>query len=200
MVTVIGVDPSLQCTGVCVWVDGRVKTFSVKTSTDDHRVVRETRIAEAVLPYVDPRVPMLAIVEGVYQGGFGRTSLDLAGLHDVLVYEFHRRGVRIGVPAAKSVKLFATQNGNANKKDMVAFARTHLAVFVANHNEADALWMAAMGVVAMGGQVHNSWPPISDEPEYVAEQRVRAHALSKVTWIGGEPGLLLRGTGPWNNS
>lgn len=193
MVLVLGVDPSLTCTGLCVWHDGRVQTGSIRTRPEDLRVHRQTRIADEVMRHVNPLVPVLAIIEAVYQGGFGRTSLDLAGLHDVLVYEFVRRGVRVGVASPKAVKLFATNNGNARKAAMVAEARALLGVTTKNDNEADALWMATMGVVAMGGQV-NGWPQRADHPPAVAAQKRREDTLAKVTWIGGEPGLLLRGT------
>lgn len=199
MVMVIGVDPSFTCTGVCVWVDRRVQTFSVRTNSDDPRVVRQTHIAARVMEQVDvmhlsyPSVEVMGMVEAVYQGGFGRTSLDLAGLHDVLVYEFHRRGIRVGTPSPRALKKFATQDGNANKRRMVNEARIALGITVGNDNEADALWLAAMGVVAMGGQVINSWPHAPDHPLAVKDQQSRADTLAKVTWIGGEPGPLLKG-------
>lgn len=195
MATVIGIDPSFTCTGVCVWVNGLVKTFSVTTETGLARAYRETTIVDSVMRWALPGTAA-AIVEGVYANKFGgRTSLDLAGLHDVLVYEFTRRKIPVGIPANNSNKKFATGSGKATKGDMVAYARAPLGVTVANHNEADALWLAMMGVVSMGGQL-NGWPPRSedlrsDHPIMVANQLNRADALAKIDWVGGWPGLLL---------
>lgn len=140
--TVIGIDPSFTCTGVCLWIDGRVHTFSIKTPAHTPRVYREQTVVDTVMQWVVPETTVVAVIEGVYLNRFvGRTSLDLAGLHDVLVYEFARRAHPVGVPANKSNKLFATGNGNADKKAMVAAAKRVLGVVVANDNEADALWL-----------------------------------------------------------
>lgn len=185
MTVVLGVDLAFTCTGVGVRRDDGVLTFSVRTPADVARVFREMRIVDMVMPWVDLTQPMLCMVEAVYQGRFGRTSLDLSGLHDVLVYEFVRRGIRVGVVSPKTLKSFATGGGAASKKEMLAAAQASLGVKCANHNEADGLWLATMGVVAMGGTI-NGWPTEADEN--------RAHALDQVTWIGGPPGLLLRGT------
>jgi Holliday junction resolvasome RuvABC endonuclease subunit len=183
MRTVIGVDPSLSCTGVAVWRNGSVRTFSVKTSPDDGpRVVREMIICAAIMPWV--RGATSSMVEAVYQQKLrGRTSLDLAGLHDVLVYGLHARGVPVGVAAPTSVKQFATCNGRASKVQMVDDAEALLGIKVGDHNQADALWLATMEVVARGGQV-NGWPPRSDHPIAVENQRMRAAVLAKVQRVG----------------
>lgn len=187
---IIGLDPSFTCTGVAVWTDNGVKTFSVKTKAGQARAHREMAIVDAVMPWVVCRPIAAAMVEGVFASRFGgRTSLDLAGLHDVLVYEFARRGIPVGEPQATSNKRFATLNGDASKKDMVAAAKALLGITVANHNEADALWLAVMGLVAMGGQLNN-WPPRSDHPLSVANQKVREDCLRQIGWVGRHPGLL----------
>lgn len=187
MTTVVGIDPSFTCTGVAVWVDGNVLTSSVRTKPTAPRVYRETRIVDSVMQWVNPDdTPLVVMLEAVYQGKYGRISLDLAGLHDVLVYECIRKQATVGVVPAKSAKAFATQKGDATKEDMVEYSKTLLGVDVANHNEADALWFAVMGVVALGGH-HNHWPPRSDHPISVANQQKRTDNLSKVTWIPSAP-------------
>jgi len=170
MTTVIGIDPSYSCTGVAVWVDGDVRTFSVRTSPTLPRVQRQHAIASDVVACLDPTEPTVCVIEGVYQSGFGRVSLDLAGLHDVLVYEFVRYGARVGVVAAKSAKLFATGDGAADKKAMLLAAKLLLGRQVSNHNEADALWFMTMGVYWMG----HAQPLNMD---------VRNDAVSKIKWI-----------------
>lgn len=189
MAVVIGIDPSYTATGVCIWENGYVKTFTVKTAAGMARVHRQRHIVEQVLVYAP--MTTATLIEGVYASRFGgRTSLDLAGLHDVLVYEFTRLGIPVGVPGIKGNKAFATGNGNADKKAMVAAARTLLGVIVANHNEADALWLATMGAVDMGGHT-NLWPPRSSHPDVVAAQRKRTANLAKIAWVGGiKPDML----------
>lgn len=119
----------------------------------------------------------MGVVEGVYASKFNlKTSLQLAGLHDILLYQFTRRGYTVGVPAAKSAKKFATGNGNASKAGMFSAAREHLGITVGNHDEADALWLCAMGVYTIGGHI-NHWA---------------APAVpTAIDWIPGRPGQLL---------
>jgi Holliday junction resolvasome RuvABC endonuclease subunit len=189
--TVVGIDPSFTCTGICVWVNGTVRTTSVRTKPTGPRVYREKRIVDSVSQYLNPDDTLVVLIEAVYNSTYGRVSLDLAGLHDVLVYEAISKRATVGVVPAKSAKAFATQKGDASKQDMVDYARMLLGVEVANHNEADALWFATMGVVAMGGH-HNHWPPQSDHPVAVANQKNRLENLSKVTWIPSAPTEMLR--------
>lgn len=138
------------------------------------------------MQWANPDDNLLLMLEAVYQGKFGRTSLDLAGLHDIIVYEAIRRNATVGVVSPKSGKAFATRSGGASKQDMVEHAEVMLGVDVANHNEADALWFAMMGVVALGGH-HNQWPPQSEHPIAVANQKARAEILDKLTWIPSRP-------------
>lgn len=192
MRTVIGVDPSLSCTGVALWREGEVSTFSVKTKpVYGPRVVRERVIVERVLSWVpilrqNREHTTLIMIEAVFlQRLRGRTSLDLAGLHDVLVYAFNGLHIPVGVVAPTSLKQFATRDGRASKETMVADAKALMGVETENDNEADALWLAAMGVVAGGGRV-NHWPPRSDHPIALNNQRLRAEVLSHVDWIGAD--------------
>jgi Holliday junction resolvasome RuvABC endonuclease subunit len=162
-----------------------VRTFSVATESGLARAYRQIRIVDAVMPWVLPGSTTIAIVEDVfYSPRNARTSLELQGLHDVLVYEFVRRGVCVGVPTARACKAFATQHGNASKKQMTEAARSLLGVKTANHNEDDGLWLAMMGVAEIGGTL-NGWPP---DPAPVTV----AGSLEKVKWVGGRPDKLER--------
>lgn len=176
MRTVIGIDPSLSRTGVAVWQEGRVTTFSVATKpADGPRVVRERIICGAVMPWAAPRTT-LVIIEAVHMAKFtGRSALDLAGLHDVLVYGFHARGITVGVAAPQCPKIMATGRGNASKPQMVEAAEREFAITVANADEADGAWLMSIGVVAGGGKV-NGWPRVWDP--------VRADSIAKIDWIG----------------
>jgi Holliday junction resolvasome RuvABC endonuclease subunit len=191
--TVIGVDPSLTCTGVAVWQEGRVTTFYVKTKRDDGpRVVRERKICGAIMPWIsfadqdrrsdDGRSKYelpetLVIIEAVHQSRMqtGRTALDLAGLHDVLVYGFHARGLTVGVASPQLPKIMATGRGNASKPQMVEAAEREFGITVSTSDEADAAWLMAAGVRAGGGTV-NGWPRTWD--------KARQDSLDKMDWIG----------------
>jgi Holliday junction resolvasome RuvABC endonuclease subunit len=171
--TVLGIDPSYDFTGIAVHASGGVRTLSVRTHPNAPRWQRQRTIADAVIPWLDPDEPTTCIVEGVYIGGFGRTSLDLAGMHDVIIYELMRvrPDTRIGIVAARSAKLFATGSGKATKADMVTAAKILLGITVKNHNEADALWLATMGLYSLG------------RAETLASPE-RGETVNKIQWIG----------------
>lgn len=199
MNTVIGVDPSMTRTGVAVWHNGKVSTYSINTSTGDGpRVARERIILGRIMPWVGLREPhgegwpewspdatsVTAVVEAVHMvpQKRGRTSLDLAGLHDVIVYGFHARRVPVAVVVPQHLKQFATANGAANKAAMVEAARALLGISVTNHDEADALWAMALGVVCGGGRI-NEWPPVPKQGWGQADADRLAGLCSKVQWI-----------------
>lgn len=183
MRTVIGVDPSFTCTGVAVWQEGRVATFHIRTEPKHGpRVVRERMIAKEVYRWISYEPGQtLAVVEAVHlsRQKVGRTSLDLAGLHDVLVYGFHARGIPVGVARPQCGKILATGKGNASKADMVHACADEFGLTVTNDDEADAAWLMAAGVVSGGGTV-NGWPPTWD--------KARAAQLRKIQWVGLLPG------------
>jgi Holliday junction resolvasome RuvABC endonuclease subunit len=196
--TVIGLDPSYQRTGAAVWREGRVATFSVATSVDDGpRVKRQRIIAGRVFPLVSERLfntedgllkgslEAVVMIEAVHMKRLkGRTPLDLAGLHDVLVYGFHARQITVGVVYPQGPKVMATSKGNASKTDMVDAALSELGLQVGNSDEADALWLMVMGVVAGGGTVRG-WGG------HALEDKARQRAMAKVEWIGSfEPDWL----------
>lgn len=181
MRTVIGVDPSLSRTGVAVWRDGAVSTLSIPTTRQDGpRVVRERIICGRIMPLIGGLGRTVAIVEAVHMSRLqrGRTALDLAGLHDVIVYGLHARGVTVGVASPQCAKVIATGNGAASKARMLEAAEQQFAITVANTDEADAAWLMAAGVVAGGGQVRG-WPTLFDQ--------ARADTLKKIDWIGSYP-------------
>lgn len=154
-------------------------TFNVRTTPDTGpRVARERVIAKEVMRWISYAPgETLALVEAVHmsRNKTGRTSLDLAGLHDVLVYSFYTRGITVGVARPQCGKILATGKGNASKADMVVACANEFGLTVANDDEADAAWLMAAGVVSGGGTI-NGWPSTWD--------KTRAAQLTKIDWVG----------------
>ncbi|MBM0256362.1 crossover junction endodeoxyribonuclease RuvC [Micromonospora sp. 4G55] len=150
--TVLGIDASLTATGIAAWRDGRLSTATIRTTPEmgDHRT-RRHHIAAQIAPYVTRNT--LAVKEAVplYKGKGARdNALELSALGGVIEDALLMRWVRIVIVQPTQVKQFATGSGAADKDQMVAAAREQIGVHVANDNEADALWLAAMGLHRYG--------------------------------------------------
>lgn len=148
--TVIGVDASLTSTGVAVWHDGRWTFGTIRTSPDGMTLEQRWRYITARLwPRLTTRT--LAVVEGVFSGpGHGGAALDLAMLHGIIRYGLHVRSVPFAVVNTRHLKQFATGGGNAKKFQMLAAANDRLGLPLASHDQADAAWLAAMGLHRYG--------------------------------------------------
>lgn len=156
MTAVIGLDLSFTACGVAVWnkptgypAKHGMTTIHVGANPTESKLVRIRRIVAAVVSIVDTLIPpVLAVVEGGYvtPGGTGDTALRLAGLRDVVEYALDARNVGVVEIAPSVVKKYATGNGSAGKQFMLRAATSKLAKAPRNHNEADALWLLAMGM------------------------------------------------------
>lgn len=96
-------------------------------------------------------------------------SHQLGELGGVVRLALHEAGVPFVAVVPSSLKKYATGKGNANKGEMLAAAIRRLGYEGADDNEADALWLRAMGLDALGA-------PLVKLPE---SHRV---ALGKVAW------------------
>ncbi|NED57828.1 crossover junction endodeoxyribonuclease RuvC [Micromonospora aurantiaca] len=157
--TVIGIDAALAATGVAVWRrsqtgPGRFYLDTIRTSPDTTpRPARWGQITAPIWPCITTNT--LAVVEAVFQGAKGDTALRLAELHGVILDGLYRRGVPYVVVHDKQLKKYATNSGAADKDLMLATARSQLghAAFPADHDQADALWLLAMGLHQYGQQL-----------------------------------------------
>ena len=149
--TVIGIDAALAATGVAVWRDGRFYLDTIRTSPDTTpRPARWRQITAPIWPCVTTNT--LAVVEAVFQGAKGDTALRLAELHGVILDGLYGRGVPYVVVNDKQLKKYATNSGAADKALMLATARSQLrhVAYPNDDNQADALWLLAMGLHRYG--------------------------------------------------
>jgi Holliday junction resolvasome RuvABC endonuclease subunit len=152
--TVIGVDLSFTATGIA-WADGAVDVFGTDPKADD--IARCQRIALDVLALTPPTADLVCIEAGVHRSSYAFRAGILHGLvRDRLATE--RPHTRVLLVPPGTLKMYATGKGNADKTQMVVAARDRLGYDGTNDNEADALFLRALGMALLGH-------PIVDLPQ-----------------------------------
>lgn len=140
---IIGLDLSLTATGVAT--ARGPECWSPKLTG----MARLQMIRELVLTVVGETSAELVVIEGYSPGSkFGRESAgELGGIVRLALWE---AGVAYLDVAPTRLKKFATGKGTADKFQMLAAAIHKLGYLGHNHNEADALWLRQMALVAYG--------------------------------------------------
>lgn len=181
MITV-GVDSSETCSGFAVAGpdrDGGTVLHEVRSFKTDSLGPRPTLLArsqrmrsilaawEAVLDVAEDLTiatmspPPLVVIEAkdfMASGGGGSAhEHDRSGLWWHLVNAAYARSCDVVPVAPGSLKVFITGNGRASKDEVVAGVQHHLGRTVRNHDEADAVTLAAMGAYAAGRPL--GWMP-----------------------------------------
>lgn len=158
MTTLIGLDLSYTGTGVAWWRDGKLGVTTLRTPTPQHDhngwswPRRQLQIVQGVLDVVRGDRDTVVVKERRLDSldVAGNAALDLAGLHGVVDYVLASRRVPIVKVHLTHLKQYGFGKGNATKADMLASARGSFPIAVANDNEADALWLLAMGLDKYG--------------------------------------------------
>lgn len=145
--TVLGVDPSLTCTGVALidTVTGETRTRRVKTAPRGKALAdRRGRLREAIAGILDPlprRLGMTVIELPNAAAQYGAHA-ERHALTWWLIDQLMARGPVTAVTPTQRSKL-ATGNGRADKKTVLRVVRAqHPDVTVVDDNAADALALA----------------------------------------------------------
>lgn len=151
---VVGIDPSLTCTGITI-IDGTaIVTGRSRTSKPADSTPREVRrrIRTSLRRTLDqlPVKAELFVLEGPSMASkFGQPH-ERAGLFWMLVDQLLARG-EVVVVTPKGRAKYATGNGNAKKPDVVKAMRAAFpGVLIPDDNVADSLALALMGVRHLG--------------------------------------------------
>lgn len=143
MTRVVGVDPSLTATGVAT--PNALLTVKHPRLRGAERLVA---LRDAILHRIG-RADLI-VLEGYSYGSQGRAMFDLGELGGVLRVAFHEAGIPWAVVPPAVLKRYATGRGNAVKELVVTAAVRRLDVDPADNNQADAVWLRAMGCDAVG--------------------------------------------------
>lgn len=123
----MGIDQSYTSTGICVMTDDATvaekmilsKTF--KTPKDQDIFERAWNISEHIVELIQKHNVEIVGIEGLAFGMTGNATRDLAGLQFLIVSKVRQIAKKqIVIVSPKSLKLFATKDGKAKKKDMIA--------------------------------------------------------------------------------
>lgn len=144
MTIVLGVDLSLTSTGLATasW------TGTVKGRGTGYDRLRQVR--GAILQAAEREQPALVVVEGPSFGSVGRGQHERGGLWWMACEALDAAGYAIAVAPPPNVKKFATGSGNADKDQMILAAARGFAWFAGNNDQADALWLCALGHEFLG--------------------------------------------------
>lgn len=148
--SVVGIDPSLTATGIATVA--AVTTINTGRKRGMERLAYiENVVFASVLP------GELVVIEG-YSHGSQHNSHAMGELGGVIRLDLWKRGVRYIDVAPLRLKKYATGKGLADKTAVVVAARDRLGYDGTNDNEADALWLRAIGMDLIGD-------PLCDLPQ-----------------------------------
>ena len=151
MNTVAGLDPSLSSTGFAVIAVDDSLTLGRIRPGDCRGAAR----LEVIRSEVDSicATAGLVVIEGLAFGRSQRGTQDRSGLHWLIRWQLHRRRIPVAVVAPSSLKVYATGSGRATKEEVLTETKDRYSSFSStpgNHDEADALILAAMGMDYIG--------------------------------------------------
>ena len=144
---IIGLDPALRFTGVAIYDEGDVDTYTLRTPSDLRGGARLDWIANQLADTFDGAA--LVATEGYAFNARGRGAHlgELGGVIKRLLFKL--KVPLFAVPPA-SVKKFATGKGNASKEAVLVAAVTSLGYMGNSDHEADALWILTFAMVKEG--------------------------------------------------
>lgn len=146
---VIGIDPSMTCTGVVSYGSAeRIRTTGKRTDTLTDRSVRMRAIADRInyiITVGDDPVD-LVVIEGPSYASRDAGQWDRAGLWWSIVQPLLMGGTPVAVIPPACLKKYATGKGNAPKDQvMLAASKRYPNLGIVDNNTADAAVLYAMG-------------------------------------------------------
>lgn len=161
---VLGIDLSLTSTGLGISRGAGVGTVRLKPPAKLTGLDRMHWILAEIYAYTPSHFPaQLAVIEGPSYGnqGTGRQSghHERAGLWWLVCDKLHGLRIPVAIAPPATVKKYATGKGNAGKDDMLSAAIRRNEEFDGGNDEADAMWLAAMGADHLLGR------PVISVPE-----------------------------------
>lgn len=145
--TPVGLDLSLTSTG---WAFGDEVGRVRSPRTGPARLVH---IRDAVMALVRDVIAPVVFVEGPSFNAKHNRAVSLGELHGVVKVALLEAGVPFVVVPPATLKKFATGKGNASKDMMLVAAVKRLDYEGASNDEADALWLRALGAQVLGDPV-----------------------------------------------
>lgn len=146
---VVGLDLSLRATGIA-HPDGDVEVFRPEADpTSNHGLDRYAEIRDHILAVTDVADLELVMIEALAFAAHdnGRKLAMLAGIVRMALFDAGRPVLTV---APGTLKKYATGSGKAAKEAVVDAAQKRLRYEGFDNNEADALWLRAIGWELVG--------------------------------------------------
>ena len=152
---VMGLDPSLTGTGICVAnKDGIVKhSETVSTDADMEILARIAKIICRVKGVIQEYNPQLIGIEGLSFSSQGDAVHKLAGLHFIIRWELSLLGVKVLVLPPKTIKKHVTGKGIAKKSAIAVAVYKEWGREFVSEDEADAFCVAMTGWAWLEGKI-----------------------------------------------
>lgn len=146
--SVVGLDLAIKSSGIAL-ADGTPATF-VSTISPKINVGLETmdEICVEIFGHIPDEVELVMIEAIAYDGH--DTNRMLAQLQGIVRMTLFQAQIPFYLVAPTTLKVYATGNGKAEKGEVTKAAETRLGYEGWNHDEADALWLRAMGTDLLG--------------------------------------------------
>lgn len=156
-----GCDPSLTNTGMAVLDNGQPiyrHSYGEGGHKVDSTLIRNRRmrgLKRYIRECFEPFDLDLLVIEGPAFGARYGNPHERGGLYHAIIADFDVRKVPIAIVNPTTRAMWATGKGNADKvKDVFPEVKTWWPdVHIANHDVADALILAAMGTLWLGGEL-----------------------------------------------
>jgi Holliday junction resolvasome RuvABC endonuclease subunit len=147
-IAVIGLDLSLRRTGIAE-ADGTVRALNTKEVGVTRLLSIRNEIEATVERAWNTTRNVWAVLEG-YSYGSPAQLPQLGELGGVVRVALHEANTPFIVVAPGTLKKYATGKGNAGKPEVVRAAAKRLGYDGFDDNEADALWLRALGLDWLG--------------------------------------------------
>jgi len=171
----IGLDLSLTATGIATVYETTVLKPKKLTGLPRMRWIEET-VYDYVIASDPPDAEPIIAVEGPSYGSVGRGQHERGGLWWHVVERLDAEGFSVVVIPPTVLKKYATGKGNAGKDEVLLAASRRFDWFSGGNDEADALWLAAIGM------------ELIESPVVAMPAANRSGIAAKVTWMR-EPAL-----------
>ena len=141
---ILGIDPSLRSTGLCVLNDTIVQQTHTIQTHDMRGMMRLGYIANMIRAFLACK-PDVIVIEGYAMGVKGSRVFDIGEMGYAIKKVLYDSGIETWIVAPTSMKKFVTGKGTSNKRVIQDALLTTWDIDITQEDEADACGLALFG-------------------------------------------------------
>lgn len=142
--TILGIDPSLSSTGICLMSEDGQVIDSLAIKTDKVGPERLSFFRQSFINLISMRPGIRVFIEG-YSFGSGGKRESMAELGGVIRLTLYDQAIKFIEVPPKTLKKFATGNGNADKIQMGVQLMKEYGLEYPTSDQTDAFWLCQFG-------------------------------------------------------